>query len=155
IRQVPPMAWLPLIVLWIGAGDLAKTIIIGKAVFFPVFLNTLQGIRGTSREYIEVGHIFAYNRWRLLWRIVLPSALPSIFVGLRFGAGVSWAVLIMAEMLGARRGLGFILIRSQELMHSDQLFVIITIIGLVGFIIDVGLRRLEKHLLRWKRGYEG
>jgi sulfonate transport system permease protein len=152
---VPPLAWLPLIILWIGAGDLAKTIIIGKSVFFPVFLNTLQAIRGTSREYIEVGHIFAYNRWRLLWRIVIPSALPGIFVGLRFGAGISWAVLIVAEMLGARRGLGFILMRSQELLHSDQLFVIITIIGFVGFVIDVGLRRLEKHLLRWKRGYEG
>jgi sulfonate transport system permease protein len=155
LRQVPPLAWLPLVMLWVGAGDLGKTIIIGKAVFFPVFLNTLQAIRGTSREHIEVGRVFAYGRLRLLWHIVLPSALPGIFVGLRYGAGISWAVLIIAEMLGARRGLGFILMRAQELLHSDQLFVIIAIIGTVGFIIDTGLRRLEKHLLRWKHGYEG
>jgi sulfonate transport system permease protein len=155
IRQVPPLAWLPLIILWIGAGDLAKTIIIAKSVFFPVFLNTLQGMRGVSREYIEVGRIFDYGRLRLLRHIVIPAALPSIFVGLRFGAGISWALLIIAEMLGARRGLGFILVRSQELMHSDQLLVVIFIIGLFGFAIDVSLRRLEASLLRWKRGFEG
>jgi sulfonate transport system permease protein len=155
IRQVPTLAWLPLILLWVGAGDLGKTVIIAKAVFFPVFLNTLQGIRGTSREHIEVGRVFAFGRLRLLWHIVLPSALPGIFIGLRYGAGLSWAVLIVAEMLGARRGLGFILMRSQELLHSDQLFVVIIIIGFVGYVIDVGLRRLEKYLLRWKRGYEG
>ncbi|WP_232767401.1 ABC transporter permease [Geminisphaera colitermitum] len=155
IRQVPTLAWLPLIVLWMGAGDLGKTVLIAKAVFFPVFLNTLQGIRGTPREYIEVGRIFDYGRLRLLRRIVLPAALPGIFVGLRFGAGISWAVLIVAEMLGARRGLGFLIMRAQELLHSDQLFVLIVIIGVVGFAIDVGLRRIEAHLLRWKRGFDG
>jgi sulfonate transport system permease protein len=155
IRQVPTLAWLPLIILWMGAGDLGKNVLIAKAVFFPVFLNTLQGIRGTPREYIEVGRIFACGRLRLLRRIVLPSALPGIFVGLRFGAGISWAVLIVAEMLGARRGLGFLIMRAQELLHSDQLFVLIIIIGVVGFAIDVGLRRVEARLLRWKRGFEG
>lgn len=155
IRQVPTLAWLPLIVLWMGAGDLGKNVLIAKAVFFPVFLNTLQGIRGIPREYIEVGHIFDYGRLRLLRRIVLPAALPSIFVGLRFGAGISWAVLIVAEMLGARRGLGFLIMRAQELLHSDQLFVLIVLIGVVGFGIDVALRRLEARLLRWKRGFEG
>ncbi|EIP96714.1 ABC-type nitrate/sulfonate/bicarbonate transport system, permease component [Opitutaceae bacterium TAV1] len=155
IRQVPTLAWLPLIILWMGAGDLGKNVLIAKAVFFPVFLNTLQGIRGTPREYIEVGRIFAYGRLRLLRRIVLPAALPAIFVGLRFGAGISWAVLIVAEMLGARRGLGFLIMRAQELLHSDQLFVLIVLIGVVGFTIDVVLRRIEARLLRWKRGFEG
>jgi sulfonate transport system permease protein len=155
IRQVPPLAWLPLIVLWFGAGDGAKTLLIAKTVFFPVFLNTLQAIRGTSREHIEVGRIFAYGRWRILWHIVLPAALPGIFVGLRYGAGIAWAVLIIAEMLGARRGLGYILIRSQEFMRSDHLLFVIVLIGLIGFSIDTALRRLESHLLRWKRGFEG
>jgi sulfonate transport system permease protein len=90
-----------------------------------------------------------------LWRIVLPAALPSIFVGLRYGAGLAWAFMIFAEMLGARRGIGFVLMRAQELMHSDQLFVLIIIIGGIGFAIDAGLRGIEKYLLRWKRGYEG
>jgi sulfonate transport system permease protein len=145
----------PLLILWLGVGDLGKAIIVGKAVFFPVFLNTLQGIRGVSKDHIEVGMVFGYNRWQMLWRVVLPSALPSIFVGIRYGAGLAWAVMIAAEMLGNSFGLGFLLMRAQELMATSQLFAIIIIIGSVGFCLDVGLRRLESHLLRWRKGFEG
>jgi len=155
IRQVPPLAWLPLVVLWIGTGTLAKDVVIGKTVFFPVFLNTLQGIRGVSKDYIEVARIFEYNKRLLLRRVILPAALPSIFVGLRYGAGLAWAFVIAAEMLGGRLGLGYLLMRSQELLLTGQLFVVIAIIGSVGFIVDVGLRKLESNLLSWKRGFEG
>ena len=155
IRQVPPVAWLPLIVLWVGIGPLAKGIMIGKAVFFPVFLNTLQGIRGVSKDYVEVARIFEYNQRLLLRKVVIPAALPSIFVGLRYGAGLAWAVVIMAEMLGGKLGLGYLLVRSQELLLTQQLFVIIVIIGGVGFSVDVVLRRMEGNLLRWKKGFEG
>jgi sulfonate transport system permease protein len=154
-RQVPPLAWLPLIVLWIGTGNLAKSIMIGKAVFFPVFLNTLQGIRGVSKEYIEVARIFEFKRGQLLRKVILPAALPSIFVGLRYGAGLAWAFVIVAEMLGGRYGLGYVLMRSQELLLTGELFVVIVIIGLVGFGVDLGLRRIEARALRWKKGFEG
>ncbi|MDR1817038.1 MAG: ABC transporter permease [Puniceicoccales bacterium] len=154
-RQVPGLAWLPLMILWFGAGTGGKTVLIGLAVFFPVFLNTLQGIRGVPAEYIEVGRVFGFGKLELLLRVVAPAALPGVFVGLRYGAGIAWAVLVVAEMLGARRGLGFLLMRSQELMHTHHLFALIFIIGGVGFSIDFGLRRLERHLLRWKRGFEG
>ena len=155
IRQVPTLAWLPLIVLWIGVGTWAKSIMIGKAVFFPVFLNTLQGIRGVSKEHIEVAKIFEYNRALLLRKVILPAASPSIFVGLRYGAGLAWAFVIAAEMRGGRYGLGYLLMRSQELLLTGQLFVVIFVIGTVGFVVDIGLRRVEKHLLRWKKGFEG
>jgi sulfonate transport system permease protein len=155
IRQVPPLAWLPLIVLWVGIGPLAKGVMIGKAVFFPVFLNTLQGIRGVSKDYVEVARIFEYNQRLLLRKVVIPAALPSIFVGLRYGAGLAWAVVIAAEMLGGKLGLGYLLVRSQELLLTQQLFVIIVIIGGVGFSVDVVLRRMEGNLLRWKKGFEG
>jgi sulfonate transport system permease protein len=155
LRQVPTLAWLPLIVLWIGIGTWAKSIMIGKAVFFPVFLNTLQGIRGVSKEHIEVAKIFEYNRALLLRKVILPAASPSIFVGLRYGAGLAWAFVIAAEMLGGRYGLGYLLMRSQELLQTAQLFVVIVVIGLVGFAVDIGLRKAEKHLLRWKKGFEG
>lgn len=155
IRQVPPIVWLPLVVLWAGAGDLGKTIVISKTVFFPVFLNTLQGIRGVPKEYIEVARVFEYSRALLLRRIILPSALPSIFVGIRYGAGVAWATIIAAEMLGGRYGLGYLLARAQEMLIAGELFVVIILIGLVGYTVDVALRKLEKYLLRWKRGYEG
>jgi len=155
IRQVPPLAWLPLIVLWIGIGTLAKDIMIAKAVFFPVFLNTLQGIRGVSKDYVEVARIFEYNRRLLLRKVVIPAALPSIFVGLRYGAGLAWAFVIAAEMLSGRLGLGYLLMRSQELLLTQQLFVVIAVIGSVGFAVDVGLRRVESNLLGWKKGFEG
>lgn len=155
IRQVPTLAWLPLIVLWIGVGTWAKSIMIGKAVFFPVFLNTLQGIRGVSKEHIEVAKIFEYNRALLLRKVILPAASPSIFVGLRYGAGLAWAFVIAAEMLGGRYGLGYLLMRSQEMLLTAQLFVVIVVIGAVGFSVDTGLRKVEKHLLRWKKGFEG
>ena len=155
LRQVPTLAWLPLIVLWIGTGTLAKSIMIGKAVFFPVFLNTLQGIRGVGKEYIEVARIFEYNQRQLLRKVILPAASPSIFVGLRYGAGLAWAFVIAAEMLGGRYGLGYLLMRSQELLLTGQLFVVIAIIGAVGYVVDIGLRKTEGHFLRWKKGFEG
>lgn len=155
IRQVPPLAWLPLIVLWIGIGTLAKDIVIAKAVFFPVLLNTLQGIRGVSKDYVEVARIFEYNRRLLLRKVILPAALPSIFVGLRYGAGLAWAFVIAAEMLSGRLGLGYLLMRSQELLLTRQLFVVIAVIGSVGFAVDVALRRVESNLLGWKKGFEG
>jgi sulfonate transport system permease protein len=155
LRQVPPLAWLPLIVLWIGVGTVAKSIMIGKAVFFPVFLNTLQGIRGVSKEYVEVARVFQYNRTQLLRKVIFPAALPSICVGVRYGAGLAWTFVIAAEMLGGQYGLGYQLMRSQELLLTDQLFVIIVIIGVVGFAVDVSLRKIESNLLRWKKGFEG
>jgi len=155
IRQVPPLAWLPLIVLWVGIGPMAKSVMIAKAVFFPVFLNTLQGIRGVGKEYVEVARIFEYSKALLLRKVVIPAALPSIFVGLRYGAGLAWAFVIAAEMLSGKLGLGYLLMRSQELLLTEQLFVVIVVIGAVGFAVDVTLRRIESGLLRWKRGFEG
>lgn len=150
IRQIPPLAWLPLIVLWVGIGNLAKTVIIAKAVFFPVFLNTLQGIRSVPKEYIEVGQVFEFGKLKLLRKVILPASLPAIFVGIRYGAGLSWAMIVAAEMLSGLRGLGYLLQRAQELLLPEQLFVVMAIIGLVGFFIDLILRKIENCLLRWK-----
>jgi len=155
IRQVPPLAWLPLIVLWIGIGTFAKSLMLAKAVFFPVFLNTLQGIRGVSKEYIEVARVFEYSPALLLRKVILPAALPSIFIGLRYGAGLAWAFVIAADMLGGRYGLGYLLLRSQEMLLTGEVFAVIIVIGTVGFAVDVGLRKVEGSLLGWKKGFEG
>jgi sulfonate transport system permease protein len=155
LRQIPPLAWLPLVVLWVGIGDLAKTVVIAKVVFFPVFLNTLHGIRGVSREHVEVARVFHLSRWRLARRVIIPGALPSILTGLRYGAGLSWSLVVVAEMLSGRSGLGFLIFRAQELLVTDQLVVVMLLIGFVGFVIDRALRRLERRLLRWKVGYAG
>lgn len=156
VRQVPPLAWVPLLILWLGVGDMGKAILVGKAVFFPVFLNTLQGVRGVSSDYIEVGRVHGFSGFRLVRKVVLPAALPSIFTGVRYGAGLAWSVMIAAEMLGSRFGLGFLLVRAQELLQTSELFaVIIIIIGTVGFLLDLGFKRFEARCLRWKKGYQG
>ncbi len=155
IRQVPPLAWIPLLVLWLGIGNAAKAVLIAKAVFFPVFLNTVQGIRGVSKDHIEVGRVFGYSRIKMIRRIVLPSALPTIIVGIRYGLGLAWSIMIAAEMIGSRYGLGYLLMRAQELLLTNQLFVVIILIGLVGYAMDGVLRLVEARLLRWRRNFEG
>lgn len=155
VRQIPPLAWLPLIILWVGIGDLAKTVVIAKVVFFPVFVNTLQGIRGVARDHVEVARVFHLSRRRFVTKVLLPGALPSILTGVRYGAGLSWSLVVVAEMLSGRAGLGYLIFRAQELLVTDELVVVMLVIGAVGFAIDRSLRRLERRLLRWKEGYAG
>ncbi|OPY70423.1 MAG: putative aliphatic sulfonates transport permease protein SsuC [Syntrophorhabdaceae bacterium PtaU1.Bin034] len=153
IRQVPAIAFLPLIILWVGIGDLGKLVVIGKAVFFPVFLNTLQGIRSVSHEYVEVAKVYQFTRAQLIRRVIFPAALPTIFVGIRYGAGMAWAMIVAAEMLSGRIGLGYVLTRGQELLLTKQVFVVIVVIGLVGYLIDTVIVRVEKRFVKWKKSF--
>lgn len=150
LRQVPALAWFPLIALWFGIGNLAKEIVIAKSVFFPVFLNTLQGIRNIPQQYVEMGRVFGFTRFQMLRRVVFPAAAPTIVVGIRFAAGLAWAMIVAAEMLSGRTGLGFLLEQSQDMLLTDHLFVVIVTIGIVGFLVDVVLRSIERRLFRWK-----
>lgn len=155
VRQVPPLAWTPLLILWLGVGNVGKVALIGKAVFFPIFLNTIQGIRGASKDHIEVGKVFGYSRIMMLRKIILPSALPTIFVGLRYAVGMAWGVMIGAELIGSRYGLGFRLSLAQDNLLTDQVFVIIIMIGLIGYILDLIIRKIEARVLHWRKVYEG
>jgi sulfonate transport system permease protein len=155
VRQIPAIAWLPLIVLWLGIGPLAKVVIITKVVFFPVFLNTLQGIRGVPKDYIDLAQVLTLRRWQFIRRIIVPAATPSILVGVRYGAGLAWAMVVVAEGLSGMQGIGYLIFRAQALLLTDQLLVCMVVIGLVGFVIDRGMLLLERHLLRWKQGFEG
>ncbi len=155
IRHIPGIAWLPLIVLWLGIGAPAKVLVIAKSVFFPVFLNTLQGIRSVDKSYIELSRVLTLSRAQLIRQIVLPSAAPSIMVSLRYSAGLAWALVVVAEGLSGMEGLGFLIFRAQGLLLTDQLLVCMVVIGVVGFLIDRGMFRLQRHVLRWKQGYDG
>lgn len=155
IRHIPGIAWLPLIVLWLGLGAPAKVLVIAKSVFFPVFLNTLQGIRNVDKSYIDLAQVMTLTRWQLVRRIILPAAMPNIMVSLRYAAGLAWALVVVAEGLSGLEGLGFLIFRAQGLLLTDQLLVCMVIIGLVGFSIDRGMYRLQRRVLRWKQGYEG
>lgn len=155
IRHIPGIAWLPLIVLWLGIGAPAKILVIAKSVFFPVFLNTLQGIRNVDKNHIELARVLTLTRWQLIRKVVLPAAVPSIMVSLRYSAGLAWALVVVAEGLSGLHGIGFLIFRAQSLLLTDQLVVCMIIIGLVGFAIDRGMYALQKRVLRWKQGFDG
>jgi sulfonate transport system permease protein len=155
VRNVPGIAWLPLIVLWLGIGAPAKILVIGKSVFFPVFLNTLQGIRNVDRGYAELGQVLTLTRWQMVRKIILPAATPNIMVSLRYAASLAWALVVVAEGLSGLQGLGFLIFRAQSLLLTDQLLVAMIIIGLIGFLIDRGMAIFQRRMLRWKRGFDG
>ena len=155
IRHIPGVAWLPLIVLWLGLGAPAQLLVIGKSVFFPVFLNTLQGIRNVEKSHVELASVLTLTRAQLVRRVILPSAVPNIMVSLRYAAGVAWALVVTAEGLSGQEGLGYLIFRAQNLLLTDQLIVCMVIIGLVGFTIDRLMLLLQRFVLRWKQGFEG
>jgi sulfonate transport system permease protein len=155
IRHIPGVAWLPLIVLWLGLGAPAQILVIAKSVFFPVFLNTLQGIRNVERSYVELASVLTLTRAQLVRRVILPSAVPNIMVSLRYAAGVAWALVVTAEGLSGQSGLGYLIFRAQSLLITDQLIVCMVIIGLVGFTIDRLMLLLQRFVLRWKQGFDG
>ncbi|PLZ00614.1 ABC transporter permease [Burkholderia sp. WAC0059] len=150
IRHIPGVAWFPLIVLWLGVGTSAKTLVIAKTVFFPVFLNTLQGIRNADARHIELGRALTLTRLQQLRYILIPSALPTIMVSLRYSAGLAWAMVVVAEGLAGQEGIGFLIFRAQSLLMTDQLLVCMATIGVVGFLIDRGMYAIQRHALRWK-----
>lgn len=155
IRHIPGIAWLPLIVLWVGIGPAAKIVVITKSVFFPVFLNTLQGIRTVDKNYIELANVLTLTRWQLVRKVIIPGAMPSILVGVRYGASIAWALVVVAEGLSGMEGVGYLIFRAQSLLMTDQLLACMVVIGVVGFLIDRSMALLQRHLLRWKQGFEG
>ena len=155
IRHIPGISWLPLIVLWLGIGAPAKILVIAKFVFFPVFLNTLQGIRSVDKSHIELARVLTLSRTQLVRKVVLPSATPSIMVALRYSAGLAWALVVVAEGLSGLEGIGFLIFRAQGLLLTDQLIVCMVLIGLVGFGIDRLMFLAQRRVLRWKQGFEG
>ena len=151
IRQIPLYAWMPIIILWFGIGEVSKEIIIARGVLIPIYLNTLQGIKGVQVEYFELAEVLELKRSVFLRKIVLPSAVSSIFTGLRLGAGNAWMAVVAAEMLGGLTGLGYALMKSREFLWSDKLIALMVVIGVIGVVIDVILRKIEENTLKWKK----
>jgi sulfonate transport system permease protein len=155
MRQIPLYAWIPLIILWFGIGETSKYVIIGNGVFVPVFINTFQGVRGVSNDYIEVANALELKRRKLILKVVFPSALPSIFTGLRLGAGMAWMAVVASEMLGGLTGLGYGMMLSRDYLSSDKLIALMAVVGLLGFLCDKIIRLIERISLSWQKGFEG
>ncbi|MBP1763511.1 MAG: binding-protein-dependent transport system inner rane component [Firmicutes bacterium] len=150
IRHVPPLACVPLLILWFGIGEPPKIAIIMLATFFPVFLNTLNGVLGCDKKLLEVAHVFEFTAMDRFRRIILPSALPSIILGMRLGLGYSWRSLIGAELIAASSGIGYMIIDAEQISRPDIIFVGILTIGLFGYCIDYGFLKLTEYLMPWE-----
>ncbi|MFH1156886.1 MAG: ABC transporter permease [Pseudomonadota bacterium] len=155
VRHIPPLATTPLLILWMGIGEASKLTIIVLATFFPIFLNTVSGVIQCDVRLIEVGHVLGLGRVSKIVRIILPSALPVIIVGMRLGLGYSWRALIGAELLAATAGLGYMIIDAEELARPDKVLVGIIIIGALGHLMDKGFSRASRLLIPWQEMQEG
>lgn len=151
LRPVPMIAWIPLLILWIGIGEGSKVAVIIIGTFWPVLLNTIQGIKSTDVKLLEVATILEKKRWIVLAKVILPSALPSIITGLRLGSGTAWSCVVAAEMIAASKGIGYMIMYAREMSQPATIFVGVFSIGVIGLLIDKGFLKLERHLLRWNR----
>jgi sulfonate transport system permease protein len=150
LAQVPVLAWVPLALLFLGIGETLKVVLIAFATLLPVAVNTLRGFRGVPVAYLEVAETFRFTRWQLLRRVVVPAAVPSIFVGLRYGLTQAWLSLVTVELLASSEGLGFLIVWARQLFQLDLVLVAILAVGLVGLGLDKGLTLIERRALRWR-----
>ena len=148
--QVPTLGWIPFLMLIVGIGEPLKILVIAKAAFVPVALNTLAGIRAIPPTYAEVGALFRFSRWQLLRNIVLPAAIPPIFTGMRYGLTHAWNALVAVELLASAEGLGYLLVWGRQMFWLDTMMGAMLIIGIVGFTFDHIMARLEARLQRWR-----
>jgi ABC-type nitrate/sulfonate/bicarbonate transport system permease component len=149
IRPLPKPALLPPLMLLLGIGDLMKIVIVGLAVFFPVLINTVQGVRGVDPVQIGVGRTFRVKPFMLVWKIVLPAALPFIFTGLRVGLGLALIVVVIAEMLAGTGGLGFVVIDMQRTFRVMDMYAWIIILAVFGYALNEIFLAIERRVVHW------
>ena len=153
VRNIPHLALIPLVILWFGIDESAKLFLVALGVFFPIYLNTLHGIRTVDPQLIEMGRIYGMTDGELFRRVIFPGALPSIFVGLRFALGIMWLTLIVAETIAASSGLGYMAMQAREFMLVDVVVLAILIYAALGKLADSLTRALERTCLAWNPAY--
>jgi NitT/TauT family transport system permease protein len=150
LRPVPPLAWIPLAMLWFGLGFKPSIFLIWLGAFAPVLLNTITGVESTSATLIEVARTLGAKNRQLLVKVVIPSAIPSILVGIKVGFGVGWMCLVAAELTGSTSGLGYMIVYYQWVMQPAKTIVGMVMIGIIGVLTSIGLSKLENSLLFWR-----
>jgi sulfonate transport system permease protein len=154
VRNIPALALIPLVILWFGIDETAKLFLVSVGVFFPVYLNTFHGIRSVDQGLIEMAKSYGLSGWPLYRDVILPGALPSILVGLRFALGLVWVLLIVAETISAQAGIGYMTMNAREFLQTDVVLVGILLYALLGKLADTAARALERFFLRWHPGYQ-
>lgn len=149
IRPIPPIAWIPLIIMWFGIGEAAKVLIVFIGTFVPLVINTSTGIRSVDEINIQVGKVFGGSRFQILTEIVIPTSLPHIFAGIRTSVSSGWTTVLAAEMLGATAGLGSMVTKGWNGGDMSLVLVAVITIAIVGFILSTVLSKLEKVVCPW------
>lgn len=148
-RPVPPLAWLPLVIIWFGIGETPKILLIYLAIFAPVVMSTLAGVKSVQQVRVRAAQSLGASRAQVLWLVILPGALPEILTGLRIGLGVGWSTLVAAELIAATRGLGFMVQSAGEFLATDVVLAGIAVIAIIAFVLELGLRALQRRLTPW------
>jgi sulfonate transport system permease protein len=155
IKPIPPIAWIPLAILWFGIGETSKVFIIFLGAIFPILVNTIDGIRQTDSRHVELARILEISRVRFITHVVLPGALPAIMTGLRVGLMVAWMCVVAAELIAASSGVGYLIMDARQLSQTDQVLVGMITIGAMGKALDIVLKEIERRLITWKSTFNG
>ncbi|CAO97166.1 aliphatic sulfonate ABC transporter permease SsuC [Erwinia tasmaniensis] len=154
LRNIPHLALIPLVILWFGIDESAKIFLVALGTLFPIYINTWHGIRNIDRGLIEMARSYGLSGWSLFIQVVLPGALPSIMVGVRFALGLMWLTLIVAETISASSGIGYLAMNAREFLQTDVVVVAIILYALLGKLADVSALLLERVWLRWHPAYQ-
>lgn len=154
LRAVPSLAWVPLLLLWLGIDETPKIVLIAIGAFFPVYLNVVSGLRNVDRKLVELGETYGLTPYGLARRILLPASLPSIFTGLRTSLSLAWMFLVAAELIAATKGLGYLLTDGRETSRPDIVIAAILLLAVLGKLSDSVLKQWEQGALRWRDSYD-
>jgi NitT/TauT family transport system permease protein/sulfonate transport system permease protein len=152
LRPIPPIAWVPLAILWFGLTDRAAYYIVFIGPVFPIFVTTAAAVRATGRHYVNAAQCLGATEWALLTAVILPGAMPEIFTALRVGIAVAWTCVVAAELVAAQSGLGYQMWQSRELFRSADVIFGMIMIGALGFVSNYLVLLIERRVLRWHRG---
>ncbi|GHD57983.1 taurine ABC transporter permease TauC [Jeongeupia chitinilytica] len=149
-RPIPPLAYLPLIVIWFGIGELSKVLLIYLAIFAPIAIATATGVRNVDPTRLRAAQSLGASRWQLIRHVIVPSAQPDILTGVRIGLGTGWSTLVAAELVAATRGLGFMVQSAAQFLVTDVVVLGIIVIAVIAFTLELGLRALQRRLVPWQ-----
>ncbi len=150
LAQIPPLGWVPLLIMLVGIDETLKVLVIAKAAFVPLVINTLKGIRAIPAAYVEVGRVFAFGPRAMLARVVLPAAVPPVFTGVRYGLTHAWLALVAVELLASSEGLGYLMVWGRQLFQLETVLVAMVVVGAIGWLMDRLLEAAEARLQRWR-----
>lgn len=153
LRNIPILAMIPLVILWFGVGEEGKLFLVSLSVFFPIYINTFYGIRNIDPALLEMGKVYGLNTREMFQKIIIPGALPSILVGVRFSLGLMWLTLIVVETFATDSGIGYMAMNAREFLQTDVVVLAIALYALLGKLADSLARFLEKIWLKWNPAY--